>query len=333
MKNLTLVEEGETPPSTNIPENVFENFTDIEGEKLSLQLKELSLLNQNLKKGLNDTFIREFFLFSSVAKNNVLPIPKSFKGVDVEKYSIYLEGEVWDKIKLTIRKILHFFFGMKKATQEYLEKEIDKNDKMRKELSRLKKRMDEHTAHVKKEDLVTKIISAWSYDNLTNRLTALRNIYDTVEKPSFKNVEIKKGDLDIDNHFLKYLEVLNVTYDKDKKVLVGMDKDENLIEKSSLSDLDWDFDKIKVALNDTLRLYERKKVFDNLVDKLESLHKVAKKVESQLNSNTDPNNLKSSAEELHNEIRFINRLKDVIFGYNHRIILQIFILCKVSLSS
>ena len=108
------------------------------------------------------------------------------------------------------------------------------------------------------------------------------------------------------------------------------------IEKQVVEDLKWNYDKVKDQTTFLISIFESRKVFDKLIDKMEEIKSQSKKMDNQLNSINDKDKMdetKNKVYDIKDEVVFIESIKKVIFKHLHTLSHQCFILIKNMMKS
>lgn len=269
-----------------------------------------------------------------VSLESLLPdivIPSNMSGIDKGKYAYFVESEIIDKIKKVLRKILHFIFGGISDSIEALKDEADYLEQIRKKLTFYKKDIVTNEGKIDKVQFLKKTVAVWSYDETSKKTSAIRNIISQFELILQKNNAINKNDFDWkkvnDN-----LSDLGYLFDKEKATITLDESKAKVLEKDTVEDLKWNYNKIEDQLNELVHILGSRKVFDLLASKLNDIKNKSKKSESKVESIKDDDenskNIQEEVTEIKEEFVIIESMKKIIFKYLHTLSHQLFILLK-----
>lgn len=264
---------------------------------------------------------------------HILPdivMPNSMVGIDKSKFKIYVEHELLEKVKKILRKVAHFIFGSSIDSIDYLKDELSYLERIKKSLQMYHKMFTNEENRFDKYSILKKKVLVWSHkitEEKTQNIKLLMNLLETILQ---KDKAIKKEDFDI-KKFNDILLHLGYTYNRDKKKVEVDEKHTFPIEKMIVEDLKWDYSKIKNQVSFLLTVFESRKVFDKLIDKLEDIKTSSKNVDNALDSikdNETAEKVQDQVYDLRDEIIFLGSVKKVIMKHLHTLSHQLFILIK-----
>lgn len=287
---------------------------------------------QNVHRLLND--------LSSLVKDetilryeHIIPdiiMPNNMKGVNKQKFEVYVEHELLEKVKKILRKVSHFIFGSSVDSIDYLKNELSYLERIKKSLQSYHKMFTTEENRFEKISFLKKRVAVWNYKVTEEKTQNIKSLLNQLDLILQKDNAIKKEDFDI-KKLNGSLIKLGYTFNRDKKK-IEIDKDNTFaIEKSIVEDLKWDYSKVKSQLTFLLNIFESRKVFDRLIEKLEEIKSSSKDVNNKLDSikdNDDAEKVKAQVYDLKDEIIFLGSVKKVIMKHLHTLSHQIFILIK-----
>lgn len=308
-------------------EVLFDKIT--ENEQLlyqaNLELREVTDLLNNLEDVIKNDLIGSY--------EHLLPetiIPSSMKGISKKNFQIYVEDELIEKVKKILRKVVHFIFGSVTDSIDYMKSEVDYLERIKKSLQTYHRMFTNSEDSFHKTDFLKKSLAIWDYNVTDQKTRAIKDLINMFEQILQKDNSIKKEDFDL-KKFNDTLVKLGYTFDRDNKKASADESQTFSIDKQVVEDMHWTYGKVKDQLTFLLSIFESRKVFDKLLDKLEQIKKQSQNTNTQLNSINDKDKIESAKTkvyDLKDEVIFIESVRKIIMKHLHALSHQLFILIK-----
>lgn len=301
----------------------------IENEMLLAQLNDELQVTHDLLNNLTSIVKNETIL----QYDHIIPevvMPNNMKGINKQKFEVYVEEELLKKLKRILRKVAHFIFGGSVDSIEYMKNELSYLERIKKSLQAYHKMFTTEEVDLDKLGFLKKRVVVWSYAITEEKTTSIKSLFNHLDLILHKDNAIKKEDFDI-KKLNECLIKLGYNFNREKKKVEVDEKNTFSIEKGIVEDLKWDYSKVRGQISFLLQIFENRKVLDKLIDKLEEIKSSSKNIDNKLdsiNDNADAEKVKVQIYDLKDELIFLESVKKVIVKHLHTLSHQLFILIK-----